>query len=263
MPAMTQIRQDAILGGSVITLKATDLAVGLLIWYDGPLTYATIQVNAGGDILGLADDTDTTPVLAAVFKEVGGSAGTIDVSDANGNTFGEVEDAINHFEAAGWHAKLQGVLRSTSSNDALLVVGVTDCHKDRVPGGLALVLDSDTAKVHGIRITGDTVSETNRGVVNLISRIVVTPTGTGALQMVVYNISGTTETAIYTPAAESTGVESVHNAADWGDKPIRSIPGDDLLVHLTAATSLSACTMTVSSTSVGQAMRQKLRSLRQ
>jgi hypothetical protein len=176
----------------------------------------------------------------------------------------KVADIINAYESSGWHCRLHGCLRTDSSNDALATLAVAngDCHINS--GALGLLLDTDTAKYHGIRITRDKDGKNdNRGCVHLISSVVLTPTGTGALQTTIYEIDGTTETAIYTPAAEVSTTENTYDDDDWGDKPIRCTPGNELLVHLTAATTLTACNMRVAYTSIGAHPRMKYRSARQ
>ena len=71
-------------------IGADDSSIAFLVKYVGDEATATVQVDSNGDILFLANASATNTPL-----EVGGAAGTIDVSDANANEIGDVIDAIN------------------------------------------------------------------------------------------------------------------------------------------------------------------------
>lgn len=88
----------------------TDGSIALRVkWVGTAGSGASIDVNAAGDLLFTTDGTTADATVS--------TDGTIDVSGATENTFGEVADAINL--SANWEATLVDVLPSTSSNNVL------------------------------------------------------------------------------------------------------------------------------------------------
>lgn len=114
-----------------------DTPIGILIRYVGSQISGTVEVAADGNItckhgaLG-AEVVDTTV----------STDGVIDVSGGTEDTFGEVIDIIN--ASANWEAVLVDVPRSRSCDDALKLLSATQA---KVPAGIQLVLDTDTAKI--------------------------------------------------------------------------------------------------------------------
>jgi hypothetical protein len=119
------------LGYNVNRHVVTDQSVAMRIKWIGTGTDATIEINAGGDIAFTTDGStaDTTLGLPT-------SNGTIDVSDATANTFGEVCDEIN--SSANWQCILVDVRASLSSNNTL-----TDIDETAVTTGLTATYDLD------------------------------------------------------------------------------------------------------------------------
>jgi hypothetical protein len=84
-------------------LGADDKSIAMLIKYVGSAESGTVEVDSSGDIVLLAGDVGSE-VSTDMPSETGGTAGTIDVSDANANEVGDVIDAINAH--ADWIAVL-------------------------------------------------------------------------------------------------------------------------------------------------------------
>jgi len=128
---------------SVATNIASDTAgsVAMLIKYIGTGSAATVEIDAAtGDIElevnNVADNTnvDQSSVCA------GGTANSLDVDDAQCNTFGEVVDLIN--ASTHWRAVLVGALRSDTLVNTLQTMAEVQATRT---DGLALYLDSAVA----------------------------------------------------------------------------------------------------------------------
>lgn len=124
----------------VATNFTSDVAgsVGMLIKFIGTASAATVEIDAGtGDIeLEIADVADNTNVdVGGVCA--GGVANSLDVSDAQCDTFGEVVDLIN--ASTRWRAVLVGALRSDSTNNTLQTMAEVQATRT---DGLTLYIDS-------------------------------------------------------------------------------------------------------------------------
>jgi hypothetical protein len=113
-------------------------SVAMIVKYIGTGSNATVAVDAAtGDIefkvAAAADNLniDTGSVCA------GGVAASLDVSDAQCDTFGEVVDLIN--ASTHWRAVLVGALRTDTTNNTLTTIGATQATR---ADGLALYFDS-------------------------------------------------------------------------------------------------------------------------
>ena len=127
----------------VSTFFTSDTAgsVAMIIKYIGTTNAATVEVDAGtGDIElelnNVADNlnVDTGSVCA------GGVANSLDVSDAQCDTFGEIMDLIN--ASTHWRAVLVSALRTDSTNNTLQTNAEVQATRS---DGLALYLDSVVA----------------------------------------------------------------------------------------------------------------------
>lgn len=93
------------------------------IQYVGPLDFATVEIEAGGSMLFLADNIDGETTVDPDIGYSGAGAkdatGIIDLATphASMNTFGELERHINSM--ANWRCYLIGVLRSQNTDDKL------------------------------------------------------------------------------------------------------------------------------------------------
>ena len=132
MPALAQ--------NPVSTFFTSDTAgsVGMLIKYIGTGSAATIEVDAGtGDIeFEIADVSDVLNVDPSAVC-AGGVANSIDVSDTQCDTFGEVVDLIN--ASTHWRAVLVSALRSDSTNNTLQTLAESQATRT---DGLTLYMDS-------------------------------------------------------------------------------------------------------------------------
>lgn len=104
----------------VATNVTSDTAgtVAAIIKYIGTGTAATVEVDAAtGDIeFEIANVDDSTNIDTAAVC-AGGVANSLDVSDAQCDTFGEVADLIN--ASTHWRMVLVSALRSDSTNNTL------------------------------------------------------------------------------------------------------------------------------------------------
>lgn len=115
--------------------------VAALIKYIGTGTAATIEVDgATGDIeFEIADVSDVLNVDPSAVC-AGGTANSIDVSDTQCDTFGEVADLIN--ASTHWRMVLVSALRGDSTNNTLTVLAESQATRT---DGLTLWLDSAVA----------------------------------------------------------------------------------------------------------------------
>jgi hypothetical protein len=116
----------------------TTASPAMIVKYIGTGSSATVAVDAStGDIefkVATVDDSaniDTATVCA------GGTAASLDVNDAQCDTFGEVVDLIN--ASTHWRAVLVGALRTDSLNNTLTTIGATQATRI---DGLTLYFDS-------------------------------------------------------------------------------------------------------------------------
>jgi hypothetical protein len=119
-----------------------DVAAGIIVKYKGTAANAQIEVNASGDII-FTEDVGSGLAADASVLESGGTGGTIDVSDTNADTLGEVVDIINAEAGDNWVAAIHAGLRTDSSDDAFLVLAATS--NVMRPEGQNLAYDADTA----------------------------------------------------------------------------------------------------------------------
>lgn len=91
----------------------------------------TLEIDASGDLIFTLDATAADTTIGIPTLD-----GTIDVSDAAGNTWGEVVDAIN--ASANWQGVMVDVLPSNLSNNTLLLMAETNATT-----GLSATFDLD------------------------------------------------------------------------------------------------------------------------
>ena len=115
--------------------------VAAIIKYIGTGSAATIEVDAAtGDIeFEIADVSDVLNVDPSAVC-AGGVANSLDVSDAQCDTFGEVADLVN--ASTHWRMVLVSALRSDSTNNTLQTLAESQATRT---DGLALYLDSVVA----------------------------------------------------------------------------------------------------------------------
>ena len=201
---------------------------------DGAVTVAV--ADATGDISFVVDGAADTTVA---------TTGTIDVSDAAYNTFGEVVDAIN--ASPNWKAYIKDGLRSETSTDALLTFAAANaktadivCYGDtsvKLSMDCALTLEKfnsldeiasnlpNVAKVFGITATSTYAS------------------GTSKIQIYSVDMDGT-ETKIYEVAGGATTVAgSTTSTSGW--KPTNLDCSYKLVARLINSAAMASVTMIV------------------
>lgn len=126
-------------------------SVAMIIKYIGTSALATVEIDAGtGDIEleinNVADNlnVDTGSVCA------GGTANSLDVSDAQCDTFGEIIDLIN--ASTNWRAVLVGAIRADSTNNTMTVQAETSAN---LAEGLPLYFDSAVSLTTSIAMIPD------------------------------------------------------------------------------------------------------------
>lgn len=233
-----------------------DVAIGLLVRYVGAQASGTVEVAADGNItlkhgpVG-SEVVDTTVGLPTLN-------GVIDVSDASADTYGEVADHIN--ASANWDCVIVDSIRSRSINDALLIKTATQA---RVPEGVPLLLDTDTAKETPRLIAPDAFRKDIRvyekdysflkggdggvdpdyafqGFRGALIRARGVATFTGALSLQVYSElpkAPFTQELLWNEAGAATGVEKVFN---FENGPLQGAKDARLVVSLQATTTFSA-----------------------
>ena len=118
---------------------ADDQDVCLVVKYVGAQASGTVQVVAAAEML-LFKHGVLAEEIADTTIQIGATPGSIDVSDAAGNTLGEVVDHIN--ASANWEAKLVDALRAdipNASGTSLLVMAATQA---KTTAGVQLVWDT-------------------------------------------------------------------------------------------------------------------------
>lgn len=118
-------------------------SVAAIIKYIGTGSAATVEIDATtGDIeLEIADVADNTNVDTGSVC-AGGTANSLDVSDAQCDTFGEVLDLVN--ASTHWRMVLVGALRSDSTNNTIFTLAESQA---TLKAGLPLYFDS-TVSTH-------------------------------------------------------------------------------------------------------------------
>lgn len=224
----------------IAILNTDDVDVGLKIKYVGTQKSATVEVNASGLILlkhGVAgsEAADTT-------IQIGATPGTIDVSDASGNTFAEVIDHING--SANWEAYLVGALRADSSNastGSLLARSATT-----ISPNVDLPLYKDTSKVLNLAVrigkrSAVSGSEERAACeIYSITSLNTFASGTNLIKIYEINEVEKTETLVYSLAGGATTAENTKTFVNNGRGSLGvSKVGNHLLVKMVGS---AACT---------------------
>jgi len=236
----------------LVVLNTDDIDVSMKIRYVGSQPSATVEVSAAGDILLKHGAVGSE--VADTTIQIGSTAGTIDVSDAAGNTFAEVVDHING--SANWEAYLVGSLRADNSNastGSLLVRSATT-----IAPKTDLSLFKDTSKVLEIAVrVGKRTSVTGSEAVAAaeIYKIVSTNTfGSGTNLIKVYEINevAKTETLVYSLAGGATTVENTKDFVINGKGSLAvSKVGNHLLVKMVGSAACTGSLMVVGATATG------------
>lgn len=120
---------DAFMAGRSVadSQTAENGEAAIIVRYIGTAANAQIAVSAAGtgDISFTEDVGSGLAADASVICPTGGTGGTIDVSDGDCDTLGEVVDIINAEAGANWVAVVHAGLRSLSSDTDLFALTAT------------------------------------------------------------------------------------------------------------------------------------------
>lgn len=236
----------------VAILNSDDIDVSLKLRYVGAQPSATVEVDASGNILlkhGVAGSEAADATI-----QIGSTAGTITVSNAAGNTFGEIIDHING--SANWEAYLVGSLRADNSNastGSLLARSATT-----IAPKADLVLYKDTSKVLEIAVRvgkRSAVTGSEEIAAAEIYKIVSTNTfasGTNLIKVYEINEVAKTETLIYSITGGATTVENTKDFVINGRGSLASSKvGNHLLVKMVGSAACTGSLMVVGATATG------------
>lgn len=241
---------------------ADDGDVALKLSYVGSQASATVEVSAAGDILfkhGVAGAEAADSTI-----QIGSAAGTIDVSNAAGNTFGEVVDHINR--SGNWKAYLVGALRADSSDastGSLLAMSAKTISplKASSPLGVStqeISLYKDTSKVLnmsirvGVRSNVSGSEEKGAGEVYQIVSTNTFSSGTSKIQIYEIDEAAKTETKRYETAGGATTVENTKQFVQNGRGAFAVTGvGKHLLVRMIGSAACTGNIMVLGATDCG------------
>lgn len=207
---------------------ADDGDVAIVVKYIGAQASGTVQVAAAAGML-LFKHGVLASEIADTTIQIGAVAGTIDVSNAAGNTLGEVVDHIN--ASANWEAKLVDALRADVPNAAgtsFLVMAATAA---KTTAGVQLVWDTSVDYNLTKRISA-VAFETQKGAdgnpwspneLDFINSVIawtqVSTYGSGTTTMKVYEVdpASNRETLILSLAAGATTVITTKDFSTIGN----------------------------------------------
>lgn len=132
---------------------ASDTAgsVSMIIKYIGTSALATVEVDAAtGDIELEINNVDDSANVDTAGVCAGGTANSLDVSDAQCDTFGEIIDLIN--ASTHWRAVLVGAIRADLTTNTQTVLAETSAN---LAEGLPLYFDSAVSLTTSIAMIPD------------------------------------------------------------------------------------------------------------
>lgn len=129
-----------------VAFSDVDTYPAMQLQYCGPYAFAKYEVEAAGNLILGADDTDGTTALHTI--DLSTPAGTED-------EFGKLKDLINGY--GDFRCKLLGVLASESTDNMLLIAGAAHLKAGAITAikdnGVTLYIDSTTLDDTGFCIT--------------------------------------------------------------------------------------------------------------
>lgn len=187
-------------------LVTDDTDIGLKVKYVGSEPSATVTVSDAGDITFKHGELSSEAVDDTI--KIGSNDGVIDVSNAAGNTFGEVVDHIN--SSPNWRAFIVDALREDNANAS--TGSLLAREETTIIPNTDLELFKDSSKVLnlsvriGVReLTGGSEEKGAAEVYGITS--VNTYTGTSKIQIYEINEATNSEKLIYEVAGGATTVE--------------------------------------------------------
>lgn len=225
--------------------------IGMVIEYVGSSQSCLITTAANNTIASAVGATGAE--AADANFTVGGTSGTIDLTNAAANTMGEVVDFINNL--ADYKARLICLRRDDDADTTGALVAVSGIQA-KVSGGLKLAVDTSVADhvsfsistMGGSIAAGSSVgdsgieSDNRRRAVNFLKRIDTTLTYVGADLFRVYEIDDeakTDELLWQTLISATFAASTSAGTEEWPSPGLASRPGRRLLVRFSAATSVA------------------------
>lgn len=209
MTSFETARLNELISERTSKLFLDDQPVAMIIKYIGAAAAATVEVEAGGDMLFKVDAVADPNIKLPT----GGTDGTIDVSDASADTLGEIVDHIN--AAADWEAVLVDSLRADSSDNKLLLLAAASA---KVAAGLNINSDTSEALFITASIQNEglpSLEESDGGFLNRAFRIRSKNTfASGTNTIEITKAVGNTEALIWTQAGGATTVEDTIDFVD-------------------------------------------------
>jgi hypothetical protein len=268
MPHVSIARVEEALGtGFAWQANTTDANKILLIWYDGPYKYAKVTI-AATTITGKADDTNGATTAAPW-----GTSGVITFTTFGSApaTLAEVANEINTYNGSGWHCDILGALSTkATASGCFITASATSCLKQ--DGGYALLGDTSGILVAGLKVTNLANPMMNDvGAVHAISSVTWNTThSAGTMTGAIYVCSGasdggvpTSETLVYSAGTITSTTALTKDTNDFGgDWPIRTEPGDQILIVATGGTTVTAGYIGCLYSSVGGSVRRQYRDAR-
>lgn len=203
MASFETARLNELISERTTKLFLDDQPVAMIIKHIGTAAAATIEVTAAGDLLF---KEDAAPDVS-IKLPVGGTGGTIDVSDAEADNLGKIVDHIN--ADPNWDAVLVDSLRADATDNKLLLLAAIDA---KLAAGRNINSDTSEALFITASIQNSglpSLEEAEQGFLNRAFRIRSKNTfasGTNTIQ--VHKAVGDTETQIWTQAGGATTVEN-------------------------------------------------------
>lgn len=222
MATLESVALNEKLAASQQIIRADDESVALQVRYTGSSATGTIEIDASGDlkfIEGTAADASMT---------IGGTSGTVDVSNAAATNVGLIDDFIN--ADPNWESKIEDALRQDTSTAKFLDAGPLDA---TVAAGTDVNFDTSAALHINVALQKDdlpSAAQDVSGWKNELYEIVNKNTyteGTSLLQ--VFKCTGTTEEKVYQKVCAATTVEQ---SIDFSDEGFAGNVGDRLVVKL-------------------------------
>ena len=202
MTSFETARLNELISERTVKLFLDDQPVAMIVRYTGSAAAATVEVEAGGNLL-LKEDAAPD---VSIKLPTGGTGGTIDVSDAEADTMAEIVDHING--DPNWEAVLVDSLRADSSDDTLLQLAATSA---KTAAGLNINSDTSVALFITASVQNKglpSLEEADNGFLNRAFRIRSKNTfASGTNTIEVHKAVGNTEELIWTQAGGATTVE--------------------------------------------------------
>ena len=181
--------------------------------------------------------------------ETGLSNGVITLGSGRFNTLEGILDVIN--ESKDWDATLEGGLKTdTVTTSTFIAVTASSSANDvQSVGGYGLLFDTTTVKFHAVGVSEAFRSmgaSDDSGWGHVLYKVYGTATGTGTADPLIYEYDDQNETLVYTGSDIIASAQTVENNV----APIHTAYGKRLVVRTSAATTMTAATISVTSQSV-------------